>query len=117
MLPQPSWAQLALHTHRAGKTDELQSLRLPELSTEGLSALEEFCLKNGFLCLLFLSKNIFDPTASPTHLARGYNFQCLSTSACYLLRQECLFIFLKQCKNYTSKWILVQIQKAGTKDA
>lgn len=85
-LPQPSWAQLALHTHRTGKTDELQSLRLPELSTEGLNALQEFCLLNVFFCLLFLNKNIFDPSVSPAYFTWGYNFQCLSTSACYLLR-------------------------------
>lgn len=85
-LPQPSWAQLALHALSTGKTDELQSLRLPELSTGGPRVLEEFCLLSGFLCLSFLSKNISDPTASAACCTWGYNFQCLSTSACYLLR-------------------------------
>lgn len=41
--PQPSWVQLAPCTHWIGNSRELQSLRLPELSTTGLSVLEELC--------------------------------------------------------------------------
>lgn len=41
--PQPSWVQLAPSTHWMGNSCALQSLRLPELSTNRLSVLEELC--------------------------------------------------------------------------
>lgn len=56
--PEPSWAQLVLHTHRTGETYELQSLRLPELSTEGSKCFRRVLPLEVFSRhALFLSKN------------------------------------------------------------